>query len=255
MKHSFIIIFLCLGLIISSCEDDTNTNNNKVSNLCENFTCSENSKCVVENEQATCVCDKEYFIFNETNNLISVEFETGVFSEGWEFINENNGYMVWTGNPSMNSPSNHITKFKLNIKNPGTYLFLWNSSVTEGSSGSDHNDTWLRFSDATDFYGKKNESIVYPNGLGKTPNPNGKSVDGWFKVYRSGNDLSFKWQAKTSDNDAHNIYVQFDSPGIYTMEVSPRSTSHGIDKFVLFEDSSTSKDDAIAAKLSEISCE
>ena len=75
----------------------------------------------------------------------------------------------------------------------------------------------------------------------------------WFKVWRSGNNLSFKWQAVTSDNDAHNIYVKFNSPGIYTMEVSARSSGHAIDKFVLFKNMSV--DQATGANgLSEISC-
>jgi len=102
-----------------------------------------------------------------------------------------------------------------------------------GNSGS-HNDTWLRFNDAADFYAQKEASIVYPKDTGKTPNPEGASKDGWFKIYRSGNNLDFKWQSSTFDNNGHDIFVVFESPGIYTMEISARSSGHGIDKFVLF---------------------
>ena len=88
--------------------------------------------------------------------------------------------------------------------------------------------------------------FVGPNGSGKTPNPAGSSKDGWFKIYRGGSDLSFKWQSSTSDNDGHDIYVEFDTAGVYTMEISARSSGHAIDQFVLFKAPQT-KTDAIAS--------
>lgn len=70
-----------------------------------------------------------------------------------------------------------------------------------------------------------------------------------------GNDLDFKWQASTSDNDAHNIYVEFDNPGTYTMQVSVRSSGHGIDKFLLYKEESYSFNEATtSSNFSEISC-
>ena len=67
-------------------------------------------------------------------------------------------------------------------------VFLWKSSFRQGDNGTEHNDSWLRFPNASDFFGEKasNGSIVYPNGSGKEPNPEGSSSDGWFKIYRSG---------------------------------------------------------------------
>ncbi len=116
-----------------------------------------------------------------------------------------------------------------------------------GDNGTEHNDSWLRFPDADDFFGRKNDgSVVYPNGSGKTPNPNGSSSEGWFKIYRSGNNSAFKWQASTSDNDAHDIYLTFSNPGVYLIEVSPRSDFHGIDRLLLFEEG-ISQNDAIEA--------
>jgi len=44
---------------------------------------------------------------------------------------------------------------ELKIEHPGTYQFLWKSAVKIGDSGSEHNDTWLRFGDADDFYARK----------------------------------------------------------------------------------------------------
>ena len=98
------------------------------------------------------------------------------------------------------------------------------------------------------------EGIVYPKGTGKTPNPEGASEDGWFKIYRSGNDLDFKWQARTSDRDPHDIYVEFAQAKRYTMEISARSKAHGIDKFVLFLSSIDQSTATGTAAFSEIIC-
>jgi hypothetical protein len=206
--------------------------------------------------------DRANFVFNEVESIVLVEFEEAIFSEDWSLVRDDvdasgRGYMVWTGSQHLGNPGNGLARYKLNIVNPGTYRFIWRSAVKLGNSGTEHNDTWLRFADAADFYGEKNNgSIVYPNGTGQTPNPNGSSADGWFKVYRSGNDLGFKWQSSTSDNDAHQIYVLFDNPGVYTMVVSARSSGHAIDKFLLYETSVYTQTEATSADiLSAISCD
>ncbi len=194
-------------------------------------------------------CSAENVVFNEANGLVAIEFEKGNFTEEWFLRTQEpgftgQGYMVWEGTQRFSNPAFGRSTFKIRITNPGTYQFIWRSAVTIGDSGSEHNDTWLRFADAADFFGQKRESIVFPNDTGKTPNPNGSSRDGFFKIFRSGSDLSFKWQSKTSDNDGHDIFVVFDSPGVYTMDIAARSSGHAIDKFVLF-DTSISSDDAI----------
>lgn len=187
-------------------------------------------------------CDPQDFIFIESDGYVLAEIEKNSYSDPWGIMTmepgySGEGYIVWSGTQYLGSPGNGLTIFKIQINNPGTYEFVWNTSVTIGSSGTDHNDSWLRFPDADDFFAQNGTSIVYPTGSGKTPNPAGAGADGWFKVYRGGSDLSFKWQALTFDNNGHKIYVTFNSPGEYTMEISARSSGHAIDKFVLFQDS------------------
>lgn len=227
------------------------------------YSCTEGSSVSEESDSGNTTCiDPIDFIFNEKDGLVSVEFEEANFSEDWNLKTDGDrftgkGYMLWEGPQYLGNPGNGLVTFKIKISNPGVYQFLWHSAVKIGDSGTDHNDTWLRFADATDFYAQKNDgsSTVYPAGTGKTPNPEGATADGWFKIYRSGNDLDFKWQATTFDNNGHDIFVQFDNSGTYLMEVSARSSGHGIDKFVLFNNS-WSKTDAIASsEQSEISCE
>ncbi|MEM0930941.1 MAG: hypothetical protein AAGJ12_00655 [Bacteroidota bacterium] len=191
--------------------------------------------------------------FTENNGLVSVEFENTTFQGDWELRNDANdvsgqGYMVWTGQQRLGQPGEGKATFLIEIGTPGTYQFLWKSSFRLGDNGTEHNDTWLRFPDADDFFGEKdNGSIVYPKGSGKQPNPEGSSADGWFKIYRSGNDNSFLWQARTSDNDAHDIFITFNTAGIYTMEISARSSFHGIDRFILFESDLFTRQSAINA--------
>ena len=212
---------------------------------CSKDDSSETNEIVPTASNPNLLCDNiANYVFVEKDGLIHVEFENALFPSNWnsETTSSNtsgNGYMVWNGPQNLTTPGTGLVKYKIKVVNSGTYRFIWKSAVKEGASGSDHNDTWLRFNDANDFYGKKpnSNSIVYPNGTGKTPNPNGSSSNGWFKIYRSGNDLDFKWQASTSDNDSHDIYVVFNASGTYTMEVSARSSGHAIDQFVLFKES------------------
>jgi len=227
------------------------------------YSCSKDNSISEDSDSSNTTClDPITSIFNEKDGLVSVEFEEANFSEDWKLKTDGdtftgNGYLLWEGAQHLGNPGNGLITFKIKISNPGVYQFLWHSAVKIGNNGTDHNDSWLRFADATDFYAQKNDgsSRVYPEGTGKTPNPEGATSDGWFKIYRSGNDLDFKWQASTFDNNGHDIFVQFDNSGTYLMEVSARSSGHGIDKFVLFNNS-WSKTDAIAStEQSEISCE
>ncbi len=214
----------------------------------------------VEEEVAQPCSNVSDFIFNEKEGLVTVEFEEAEFSEDWKLKPDGTnvsgaGYMVWEGAQHLGEPGNGKARFMIKIENAGTYQFLWKSAVKIGDNGTDHNDTWLRFNDADDFYAKNGTSIVYPKDTGKTPNPEGATKDGWFKIYRSGSNLDFKWQASTFDNNGHDVFVVFENPGTYLMEVSARSSGHGIDKFVLFNTSRT-KAEAIADsnELSKVTC-
>jgi hypothetical protein len=202
-------------------------------------------------------CEAGSIVFQEKGGVVLGEMESAAYSDQWILStdtggSEGDGYLVWTGNQHMGNPGTATLEYQISIETPGTYLFTWRTAVTTGNNGTEHNDSWLRFLDADDFYGQRDNSILYPSGSGKTPNPNGASAEGWFKVYRSGS-LAFKWQAFTSDHDAHDIFVRFDNPGTYTMEVSARSSGHGIDRFALVREGQ-SVEDALSGSLSEIGC-
>ena len=199
-------------------------------------------------------CTPSNYIFEEAGGVLLGELEDSSYSGSWQKQGSGaSAYLRWTGSQFLGDPGNGVIRFKIRINSPGSYRFSWRSAVTIGSNGTEHNDTWLRFPDASDFYATKANSTLYPKGTGKSPNPNGASADGWFKVYRTGNNTDFKWEAYTSDHDGHIIHADFDSPGIYTMEVSARSTGHGVDKFALVR-TDLNFNDALNGEMSAISC-
>ncbi|MEM6524989.1 MAG: hypothetical protein AAGF85_12450 [Bacteroidota bacterium] len=240
-SSSSLLIVLCIGIIcFTSCGDDSSDD------LIPGVDCGETSNA----------------LFSEENGFVLVEFEDADFEGEWVLVGDlsnstGRGYMLWEGDNFFGQPGNGLATYRINISTPGIYRFIWRSAVKEGDNGTEANDSWLRFADADDFYGEKSDgSIVYPKGTGKMPNPEGASSDGWFKVYRSGNDLDFKWQARTSDNDAHPIFVQFNDAGTYTMEISGRSKGHAIDKFLLFQPDVYTENEATGlTDFSGITCE
>ncbi|WP_461443415.1 hypothetical protein [Maribacter sp.] len=241
---SYLILTFFLISVITSCStDDGIPDEESVENASKDVPCANATD----------------LVFNEKDGLLVVEFENTEFPDNWKLKNGGNGFsgkgfMVWQGEQYFSQPGNGAATFKIRIKNSGQYRFLWNSAVKSGNNGTEHNDTWLRFANAKNFYAQKGDSRVFPKGSGKTPNPEGASKDGWFKIYRGGNDLGFKWQALTYDNNGHEVFVVFDKPGIYEMEVSARSSGHAIDKFVLFNSSHTLESATSSDELSATSC-
>ena len=179
------------------------------------------------------VCNSDY---NEENGTVIIEAENMTLPNGW--VVESNtsgytgsGYINWTGTESFNNPGNGIITSTIKINTPGSYLVQWRNKIGEGTSNTDNNDTWIRFNDASEFYAVNNGAIVYPKGSGQTPLVNGSGSNNWFKAYS--NSLSWNWQTRTNDNVPYQVYVRFDTPGVYTMEISARSKNHFIDRIVL----------------------
>ena len=176
--------------------------------------------------------------YEEVNNLVIIEAENLNYTgTDWSLKTDfpgytGVGYLSWDGPTYYNTPGEGLLTTTIQINTPGTYRFRWHSKVGNGNSSTDHNDSWLRFPDASDFYGEQNGARIYPNDTGQSPNPVGASSDGWFKIYISGT-TDWTWSTNTSDHDAHDIYVEFDTAGVYTMEISGRSTDHLIDRITL----------------------
>lgn len=204
------------------------------------FACRENRPMEEEElENTKAISNTGQKTYVESNGILSVEFETVGDENTWQRGSsiggyDGAGYLMWNNPDSFQTPGNGVLIYKLNITTIGTYRFIWRSRIAHGETRSEANDSWLRFNDASDFFGKQGNSVIYPKGIGKKPNPNGSSASGWFKIYMNRVGEWF-WRSNTSDNNPHDIYVTFSSPGVYTMEVSGRSQYHALDRFLLFK--------------------
>ena len=196
-------------------------------------------------------CDADY---ESQNGMVVIEGESLSVPSGWNKKSAvaghtGSGYLEWEGGDSFNNPGTGIISTTIKINEPGDYLFEWRSKVGQGNNSADFNDSWVRFHDASDFYAVKGSHVIYPKGSGKNPTPNGAGSDGWFKVYLGGT-TNWTWSTSTSDDDPHKIYVSFDSPGVYSMEISGRSDHHLIDRITLNKSSA----DATNLSLPETLC-
>ncbi len=177
--------------------------------------------------------------FVESNGLVVIEAENiDITGTNWQALTTFSGYtggghLVWKGADNFSTPGNGLIEAEIDITTPGTYRFQWRNRIGQGSNTTEHNDSWLRFPDADAFFAEMNGSILYPTGSGQSPNPAGAGSDGWLKVYLSSS-TTWTWATLTSDNNGHNIFVSFDNPGTYTMQISGRSHDHVIDRMVMY---------------------
>jgi hypothetical protein len=131
--------------------------------------------------------------FGETNGILVFEAEDMALSGSWKKQSSvtgysGSGYINWTGADQFNDPGVGTITSKIKINTPGTYKFEWITKIGQGDSNTDFNDSWLKFTDADDFYAKDavgNKPIVYPHGSSKTANP--PSSSGRLAVVADGN--------------------------------------------------------------------
>ncbi|WP_281503854.1 malectin domain-containing carbohydrate-binding protein, partial [Arenibacter sp. F26102] len=194
--------------------------------------------------------------FQENNGLLIVEAESGN-TTGWGTTTLNGATGIIANTNSLSNQSGGSTiPYQITINTPGVYRFNWRSFYS-GSSSTDENDNWLRFPNNSNvwFFGFKGTpvseealisnlegpqaNIVFPGGTSRqsaSTTPEGSSSNGYFKIWRSsGASQVYDWQARTSDNDPHDVYVYFVNAGTYTVEVSERSAGHAIDKMALYK--------------------
>ncbi|MCB0845348.1 MAG: hypothetical protein KDE26_18990, partial [Bacteroidetes bacterium] len=126
-------------------------------------------------------------VYCEVGEIVVVEMEAQPTVSDWQLQSDTadysgTGYFVWEGTPKYGGGGAGLLSYSIKIANPGTYRFQWRTHIGNGTQNTEHNDAWLRISDADDFYGYRasTNSTVYPKGSGKTPNPEGAGGAGWF---------------------------------------------------------------------------
>ncbi|ARV16535.1 hypothetical protein [Polaribacter sp. SA4-12] len=186
----------------------------------------------------TCKC--EVFVAR----VIEIDAAMVTLTDDWKIKKDiadytGDGYVVWEG-PGQTwkgtvGEKGQLT-YKVTIPKAGTYLFQWRSYIAKKAADdawAEHNDSWLKI-ESDDFFAKKDGSILYPKGSGKSPNPAGENGNGFFKIYMNTLD---QWStiSSTSDNNAHQVYAKFDEEKEYTVIIAARSDYHAIDSFKLIE--------------------
>jgi PKD repeat protein len=221
---------------IPTIDDETEEN---IETFFVNLSNATNGIAIIDNQAIVSInandsgCNSDY---NEQNGTVIIEAENLNLPNGWVIGSSatgftGSGYISYNNGASFNNPGRSTIATTIKINTPGIYLVQWRSKIGQGDSNTDDNDTWLRFNDASEFYAVRNGAIIYPKGSGQTPVVNGSGSNNWFKVYT--NSIPWSWQTRTNDNLPYEIYVRFDNPGVYTMEISARSENHFIDRIVL----------------------
>lgn len=198
--------------------------------------------------------------FQTVNGIAVVEAEGLPITEMWRVANANTGftgagYIEWAGSSFNNNTTNGRFSVTLRLAAAGRYKLQWYTRIGRGNNATEHNDTWLKVADADGFYGIKgpdnNENRVYPKprcedntfmsrirsmaNIANVKCPNGSTRDGYFKVYSSGAQ-DWKWSARTSDNDAHDIIIEVNAPGDVTLDLAARADFSQIDRIVVHEE-------------------
>ena len=185
--------------------------------------------------------DDKPFVAEVIEQDVSVATLTGDWKKKTDIAGfTGDGYIVWEGEALFWKGEENIGKtgllsFKINIEKPGTYKMQLRTYIAKKDPkkpNTEHNDTWVRVPDADNFFAQKQESIVYPKGSGKTPNPAGENGNGFFKSYMNLND-KWTYTSGTFDHNFHEIFATFNKAGKYTIEIAPRSNFHAIDGFKL----------------------
>ena len=198
------------------------------------------------------------FDFEEVNGIAILEVESKVAGD-WrkESSSQASGgsALTYRGPNYFSSPGNSTITYRLKINSPGTYRFVWRSNITilatNAPANTEHNDSWLKIS-ASNFFGKRGTSVVYPGGSGKTPVARGATSGGWFKIFTS--TLGWNWTTLTSDNDGHSVYATFNSAGTYNVQIAGRSNGHAIDRLVLYKEGSYSGSQAQSLSRAATNC-
>ncbi len=196
------------------------------------------------------------------DNVLVFEGESLTPVLDWEILSTEVGasqdaYLTWTGSSQNNNIVDEaILTVQLSITVPGRYLMDIRSRIGQGNNTTEANDLWARIPDAADMYGRRPDGALetrrYPRPLCQDSDfiasvealpevsqaacAAGSSVENFLKVFSAGA-FDWRWSALTSDAEGYSILVEFATPGVYTLELAPRSPFMLIDRIVLAEES------------------
>jgi hypothetical protein len=219
---------------------------------------------------STLECDYE-----AVDGVVTIEAENLPLNEMWEVGSDvadyqGTGYAFWSGQSHNNDPTHGVMSIRVRISDPGRYQLHWRAMIGMGNDTTEHNDMWIRFPDAADYYGLKGEEgaeirrynkpacedtdfmaqvLALPD-VSEATCAEGSTRDGWMKVYGAGQE--WRWAGKTSDNDASDVTAEFPQAGVYTIEFAARADFFLLDTVVFHLESIRARD---ARGLAETPCQ
>lgn len=184
-------------------------------------------------------------VWYEKDGMAVIEMENQKNLNGWKVESNTtgytgNGYIIWTGAENFNAANAGQLTYKIKITSPGKYAFDWRVSVNNGTSTTEHNDTWLSITGVDNFWAEKTASPILLKPKPSCNNntsykcPEGSTVSNYFKIY-GGKVNTFEWKAFTSDNDPHSIFFEKNTEGIININIAARSSFQAIDRLVIYK--------------------
>jgi hypothetical protein len=210
------------------------------------------SKHILTVKQSECGAD-----YIEKNGMIVIEAENMILSDLWtkDHIagSSNDSCIIWKGKSYFKQPDEGIISAQFEIFSAGKYTFKMRTKVGLGNDNTEHNDTWVKFPEANEFYGVKNAHRIYPVGSAGLPfMDNGSATRmGYLKIFSSGS-LDWTWNSLTYDEESYDVMVEFEKPGVYTVQLAARSDYHVIDQLILFR---STMSNPYAADVKETLCD
>ena len=185
-------------------------------------------------------------VFIEENGLAIMEIESAPLSDDWSLQTElgdytGSGYYEWKhGNEAniIDSPGGGILSYPIQISKTGVYRFLYRTAAPHPT---EHNDAWIRFRDNPVEARTDDGDVI---NLGQ---------DVWFKVYQGKGQDSWNFAAHTEEGP-HQVYATINSPGVYRLEVSGRSTLFKMDRLSLYHFDTVSYGQATNTSTGESEC-
>lgn len=137
------------------------------------------------------------------------------------------GYISFDGPHFLNTPGNGLMTYTFNIQHPGRYRFHYRSFSTYPASSNLNfhaNDVWVRWPHG----GARKFESGYDKG----------ALLGWIKVSQNRHNVwNYETGAVTENHGIpYDIYVDFPYAGTYTMDISGRSGTFKLDRFVYFNE-------------------
>lgn len=229
------------------------SSNNTTNNPTNNATNNTNNVTNPTNNMTTPTpeCD-----FEAVNGIVVIEAESLPLNEDWRTGTDGAiTYIEWNGPSHNNDPTHGVMAVDVRISEPGRYQLQWYTQIGMGTNATEHNDSWVKFPDADDYYGLKGDagaevrrywkpacedqtfvsSILALPQVSEVTCAQGSTRDGWMKVYSSGAQ-DWRWSARTSDNDASNVMAEFATAGVYTFTMAARADFSRYDRIVLHQE-------------------